>query len=346
MIAHKFYTNSERSWVAMLDAIKTAQKNIYWESYIFEDDMSPQFNFFDTLIAKARRGVRVAIVLDGFGSLGLSNQSITRLTEAGVDIVFFNRWFRRIHRKVLIVDNSLVFLGGVNIGDKYKKWMDLHVRLSGKNIVKALTRSFAQSYFFAGGIDNEILKLRKGVKLKKTKLWLLENFPWVGKLMLRPFYKEKIALSQERITLVTPYFVPHRWLIKSLERARARGVRVDVIVPADTDALFFNFVNHVFVSSLSKSGINFFMTKDMIHAKAFLVDDKVGLVGSNNIDALSFDINAEAGITFKNKEMVRDLKNIIDIWEADAVPFKHNSKFESWPYKIAEWLVRIIQPVL
>ncbi|MBI3633315.1 MAG: hypothetical protein HY226_03430 [Candidatus Vogelbacteria bacterium] len=88
------------------------------------------------------------------------------------------------------------------------------------------------------------------------------------------------------------------------------------------------------------------MTKDMIHAKALLVDDYIGLVGSNNIDAMSFDFNAEAGVTFQNKAMVRDLKNIVDIWKADATPFRHNGRFETWYYRIAELVVHFIQPVL
>ena len=343
---HKFYTNSKSAWVAMLQAISCAQRSVYFESYIFEDDMDLEYNFLDILVDRAKNRVKIKIVLDSFGSYSLSQATIYRLKSVGIEVCFFGKWFRRIHRKVLIVDEEIAFLGGVNIGDKFKTWIDLHLRLTGKRIVASLVRSFSRSYFYSGGVDPEILGKRKNIKIKKAKLWLLENFPWTGKLMLRPYYKEKITLAKERVVLVTPYFVPHYWLIKILKMAVSRGVIVEVIIPSNTDPKILNFANHVFVSSLYKTGIKFYKTKDMIHAKALLVDDHVGLVGSNNIDGLSFDINAEAGVSFESKNMVRDLKNIIDIWKADATLFIHDTSNETWYYKIAEAIIRFIQPIL
>jgi cardiolipin synthase len=346
MAQHKFYTNSESAWLAMLEAIKQAQKSIYWEIYIFEDDFSPQYNFFQVLGEKARAGVKIRIVLDGFGSMYLSNNTINNLRSAGAEVLFFNSWFRRIHRKVLVIDEEIAFLGGVNVGKSYIKWLDLHLRLTGKKIVRSLVKSFSRSYFYCGGTDPYLLALRAESNARKTGIWLLENFPWMGKFMLRSYYKEQIALAKERVVLVTPYFVPHRWLVHSLQMAQARGVSIEVIIPQNTDPKILSFANHVFVSSLNKTGIKFFMTKDMIHAKAILIDNRVGLVGSNNIDGLSFDINAEAGISFEKKEMIRDLKNIIEIWKGDSTLFKHNGEYEGWYYKIIEKIVRFIQPIL
>lgn len=346
MKQHKFYTNSESAWSAMLGAIKQAQKSIYWEIYIFEDDISSEYNFFEVLLGKAKDGVRVRVVLDGFGSLWLSSGTISKLREAGAEILFFNSWFRRIHRKVLIVDEEIAFLGGVNVGKDYVKWLDLHLRLTGKKIVRSLVRSFSRSYFYCGGSDPDLVKLREDSRVRKTELWLLENFPWTGKFMLGSYYKEQIAQAKKRISIVSPYFIPHRWLIVLLQSAVARGVPVEVIIPQNTDPGIMNFANHLFASSLSKTGIRFYMTKEMIHAKAILVDDRVGLVGSNNIDAMSFDINAEAGVSFEKKEMVNDLKNIIEIWKNDAILFCHNEEYEKWYYRLLERIVRFIQPVL
>ncbi|MDO8493700.1 MAG: phosphatidylserine/phosphatidylglycerophosphate/cardiolipin synthase family protein [bacterium] len=330
----------------MLEGIKQARSSIYWEVYIFEDDLGLEYDFFKTLTDKARGGVKVRIVLDGFGSMNLSNSTVDRLKEAGAEVLFFNSWFRRIHRKILIVDEEVAFLGGVNVGKAYKKWLDLNLRLNGKRIVKSLVKSFSRSYYNSGGTDPNLLTLRKELKTRRAGLWLLENFPAVGKLMLRPYYQEQIAGAKKRIVLVTPYFIPHRWLLASLLSAQARGVSVELVIPKNTDSNFISFANHVFISSLSKTGMKFYMTKDMIHAKAILVDDKVGLVGSNNLDAMSFDHNAEASVSFERKEMVRDLKNIIDIWQKDAMPWQHNSKYEGWYYKFMEYIVRLIQPVL
>lgn len=346
MKQHKFYTNSRSAWSAMLESIRTARRSIYWEVYIFEDDLGGEYDFFRTLADKARSGVRVRIILDGFGSMNLSNSAIERLRNAGAEVLFFNRWFRRIHRKILIVDEEIGFLGGVNVGKAYKKWLDLTLRLTGRNIVRSLVRSFGRSYHDSGGTDPGLLALRENSRTRRTGMWLLDHFPAVGKLMLRPYYQEQIAGARKRIVLVTPYFIPHRWLLAALLSAQARGVKVELVIPEKTDSDFISFANHVFISSLYKSGIKFYMTKDMIHAKAILVDDRVGLVGSNNLDAMSFDHNAEAGVSFERKEMVRDLKNIIDIWQKDALPFKHDPKYEGWYYKFMEKVVRFIQPVL
>ncbi len=346
MKEHKFYTNSQSAWSAMLFAIKQAKRTVYWESYIFEDDPSSEHNFFQTLLDKAREGVKIRVVLDGFGSLWLSSDIVNKLREGGAEILFFNSWFRRIHRKILIIDQEVAFLGGVNVGKRYIKWLDLHTRLNGRRIVRSLVGSFSQSYFYCGGTDPEILSLRKRSNIRKTELWLLGNFPWIGKFMLRPYYEEKITLARKKIILVTPYFIPHRWLIKSLGRAVAKGVSVEVIVPQNTDSKFISLVNHTFISILNKTGIKFYLTRDMIHAKAILIDDKVGLVGSNNIDAQSFDINAEASISFERKEMVRDLKNIIEIWKRDAILFLHKKEHEGWYYKVMEKIVKFIQPIL
>ncbi len=345
MKQHKFYTNSESAWTAMLLAIKNANESIYLETYVFVDDTGPNFDFIQALSDKARAGVKVVFILDGFGGIYLSRSAIDKLRSAGADIRFFNSWFRRIHRKILIIDEEVAFLGGVSVGEKYHKWQDLHLMLNYRVVVKDLVRSFSRSYFFCGGNDEKLLAMREESKIRKTRLWLLEHFPWTGKLMLRSYYEEKIALAQNRVAIVSPYFVPHGWLIKALGLAIARGVAIDVIIPRHSDS-GMSFANYVFASELSEAGIKFYLTKDMIHAKAILVDDRVALVGSQNIDALSFDWNAEAGVSFEEREMIRDLKNIIDVWKMDAIPLKYEPNMETWYHRIAAKIIRLIQPIL
>lgn len=329
----------------MFNAILRAEHSIYWEVYIFEQDLE-EFDFLKLLADKARAGCRVRIVLDNFGSMYLSEEAVSGLREAGAEVLFFNGWFRRIHRKILIVDEQLAFLGGVNVGKQFKLWKDLSLRLSNKKIVRSLVKTFSRSYYLSGGTDPDLLSLKGGPKMKRARLWILEHFPSMGQFMLRPYYEKQIAAAEHRVVLVTPYFIPHRWLLSALLAALARGVEVEVIVPQNTDNEFISFANHVFISQLHRSGIKFYTTSDMIHAKAILVDDRVGLVGSNNIDARSFDTNAEAGISFEDEAMVKDLKNIIEAWKAEAKPFSHNPAYEGWYYRFMEQIVRLIQPLL
>ncbi|MEK7066356.1 MAG: phospholipase D-like domain-containing protein, partial [Patescibacteria group bacterium] len=139
---------------------------------------------------------------------------------------------------------------------------------------------------------------------------------------------------------------PHNWLMKALSTAVARGVSVEIIMPAKTDLSFINFANHLFAETMHKSGIKFYLTKDMIHAKVLLVDDVVGLVGSNNIDALSFDWNAEASVSFEQEEMVADLKIITEMWKKDSIPLAHSHLKKPFYYKFLAFIVRLIQPIL
>jgi cardiolipin synthase len=329
----------------MIDSIKGAKQYIYLESYIFDDDVDAEYKFLDILIGKAKKGVKIKIVLDSFGSYSFSSEMQEKLASAGVEVCFFGYWLRRIHRKILIVDGTVAFMGGVNIGMKYRKWQDLHVRLP-KKMIKSLISSFAKSYYYAGGTDPDVLKLRKKGKMKKAKLWLVEHFPWTGKFLLKTYYKDKISLAKDRVVIVTPYFVPHHWLTKLLKQAIARGVNVEIILPEITDVSFINFANRVSMLAFEDFGIKFYLTKDMIHAKALLVDEVVGLVGSNNIDAMSFDYNAEASLSFESREMIDDLKRIIEIWKADSTIFKHNDEDKTWYYMFAKAVVRFFQPVL
>ncbi|MBI4993789.1 hypothetical protein HZC33_02425 [Candidatus Wolfebacteria bacterium] len=141
---YKFYTTSESAWAAMLKDIKAAKKSIYLEMYIFVDNTSG-YNFFEILKQKADEGVKVKIIIDSFGSSELSQKMIDELRKVGAEVLFFSYWFERIHKKILIIDENIVFLGGVNIHKFFRKWNDLQIRLEG-SIAKYSLRSFARIY--------------------------------------------------------------------------------------------------------------------------------------------------------------------------------------------------------
>lgn len=335
---YKFFKNSEETWREMFSAISGANKSVYWESYILNNDTSPYLNFFDLLKKKAREGVRVIVVLDGFGSVWFSmNDNLLReMRSAGVEVLFWNDWFHRIHKKILIIDEEVSFLGGVNVSHDHRKWHDLHLCIRGKRIVKNLLRSFAKSYHYAGGKDGRLNSLIKESKTTKAELWLLEHFPNAGKFLLKRYYSEKISLAREKVTIVTPYFAPKKWLIDLLRRTVDRGVVVEVLIPEEGDMAIAKISNKIFASDLSQYGIKFYLMKKMNHAKALLVDDRVGLLGSNNIDSQSFDFNIEASLSFERGDMVNDLRLIIDEWKKDSTPFEDEKHAYKWYYRPLE----------
>src|SRR3989338_2506019 len=141
---YKFYTTSEKAWDAMIEAIAGAKRSIFIEMYIFVDN-TDQHNFFKILEAKARMGVKVKIIIDSFGSNELSQNTIVKLKNSGAELLFFNYWLKHTHKKILVVDESTAFLGGVNIHKLFQKWIDLQVSFTGP-IVKSVIRSFAKSF--------------------------------------------------------------------------------------------------------------------------------------------------------------------------------------------------------
>lgn len=325
---YHFYTTSEKAWKGMLFAISGARKSIYLEMYIFQNDTAG-YDFFAALEKKAHEGVRVAVVLDAFGSYGLALGAIDRLRKAGAEVLFFSSWFRRLHRKVLIVDENIAFVGGVNISKRFVKWRDLQIRMRGK-IVRSFVRSFARIYRESGG-ENPVFRQTPYIPLlTKARLWFLERGIGERRDSLRRHYTKYIDEAERSLVLVTPYLLPRRWLVARLHQAMLRGVRVEIIVPEHTDHLFFDRVNRYYLRLFSDLGAVCLLQKGMNHAKAMLSDDRAGTVGSQNLDTLSFHWNEEAGVFFENPRMVCELRRILDTWEANAVPFTAKMRRPDW----------------
>lgn len=350
---YKFYTTSESAWEAMRLAVLEAKDFIYLESYILVEDEITK-DFFKAIKEKAAAGVRVKIIVDRIGSFWGNFLRETSDAKEGIEILFFRRFFLLSgnHRKVLIVDGKTAFIGGVNIYGKYAKWMDLHLSIGDKFFIRKLLQSFTRIYKLAGGTDPEVIaylrrwrteKSRRA--LYKAKLFLADHWPFRSQSVLVEHYKKRISEAKHTIVIVTPYFVPHRWLIKLLDEAINRGVSVEVILPMKTDVALLDSANWIFIEALSDR-IKFLLLPEMIHAKVLLVDGKEGMVGSNNIDALSFNLNLETGIIFHRKDMIRDLKKILQKWRESAMSYKKLPPWRPWYYRIVKFLIKLIRPVL
>jgi len=303
----------------MFSSIRMAKKSIYLEMYIFQND-TKGFDFLAALEEKAREGVRVIVIFDAFGSSGLTSDEARSLRAAGAEVLFFSYWFCRLHRKILIIDEQTVFLGGVNISGQYAPWKDLQVRMSGKRFVASVVRSFGKMYCECKGKDWEIFqKYEKKLSLRKVGAWFLEHGV-LGKFSeLRRHYEESISSAKKSIVLFTPYFVPRRWLIAKLHGAMLRGVRVEIIIPEKTDHL--RGVTYFYLAELAKLGAVCYLLPGMNHAKVMLVDGEKATVGSQNLDPLSFDWNAEAGVVLEGKKIIYDLEKILAGWKSESLLF-------------------------
>lgn len=339
------HTTSLKAWDAMLRAIDGAQKSIYLEMYIFLDDTKKSHNFIGKLRAKARSGVRVVIVADAYGSKLLKEEIASTLVQSGIEFIFFSHWLRHIHRKILIVDEKIAFIGGVNIGRRFRHWQDLQLELRGR-VVKSLLKSFAYTYAMAGGKNPKILAYRERKLVGKLRFWLLEHWPTKNIHTLKNHYVEKISGAKKSIQIATPYFTPPRWLISLLDNAVRRGVAVEILIPKKGDHAFVNLLNYRYMYDLYALGVKFYLSKTMNHSKLLVIDGEEGLIGSQNMDLVSFGLNSEVGVFFREKNLLRELEQVIATWK------KHSTKFEPKRYKmkISDYftlaLLKVFRPIL
>lgn len=363
--SYKFFSTTASAWEAMFAAITNAEKLVYWELYMLMDDVQGD-KFIDLLCAKARAGVDVKLILDAIGSIEFSRNAENRLRAAGVELLWynpilskniFNRWRQRIwqrnHRKVLIVDGQVGFIGGVNVHATQHDWLDVHLQITG-SAVRSLLYGFARSYVHSGGSRKKMRKILHPFLVTKLELWknkikFIFNAPdGQSKRKLRETLYNSIEPAQKSITLLSPYYAPDRDFMRLLERAARRGVRIDLIMPARTDMEFMELIAQKYFAQMQKWGVNIYFSEKMNHGKAMVVDDKVGMVGSANLTKRSFDTNAEAGVYFTNEDMVADLNKILDDWKQAAKPFsaiKLHAKgwYRTIKDRVKEWVANKIE---
>ncbi len=330
----------------MIKSISQAKKSIYIEMYIFLDDTTDSHDFIGLLKKKALAGIEVIVVADAFGSMDLKKKTISDLREAGVEVLFFSRFWHRTHRKIIVIDKRVAFVGGVNIEKKIINWQDIQIEMEGNKTVKAVLRSFVRTYQSCGGKKKHILAYYKKSLIKKVKSLVIESLPIHNINSLMDYYKNKIVSAQRSIKIITPYFLPPRWLMALLDDARRRNIEIEIIIPENTDINTINKINYSYISQLEPTGIKFYANPKMNHAKILIVDDNEALVGSQNLDSLSFGQNMEVGVFFKQKEIVQELTHIFNKWKRQSAPF-HIAKIRlNWWEQIKVKVIRLFLSII
>jgi len=341
---YRLYGTSESAWKGMIEAISNAKTSIYFEMYIFDNDSAGQ-DFIKALQKKAEEKVKVVLILDIVGSFNLKTDWVTNLKNAGGEVIFFSHFFQRAHRKILIIDEMVAFVGGVNVGNRFANWNDLVIRFEGAS-VNFVTHSFAKMYKKSGGINEEILSKSKPRLFGRTKLWFIDHGFSSKRRALRDLYSKHISEAKSKIIFVTPYLVPPRWLIAHIHLAILRGVEVEFLVPKKTDVYIANRVNYYYLNIFYNLGARILIQNSMNHSKAMLIDKNVGIIGSQNLDKLSFDWNMEGGVFFSEPEIINDLEKLIESWKDNSSPFDREYYHSNWFDKFLSITFTFISRVL
>ncbi len=349
---YKIYDSSKQAWNAMYRSIETAKKSIYWEVYIFLDDRIGS-KFFDLLEEKSKAGLDVKLIIDYWGSFALSKKRVEQLKKAGVDIHLFQEkkskkfkgfWKRfeiRVHRKVLIVDEKIGYIGGVNVGVEMENWLDIQMSVRGK-VVRSLLRAFAKLYIKAGGDKKEVKHLLKyKYRAMQDEVDLIYDHPRENYSRARKKYAEALTKARERVILFSPYYFPDKEFIKALWNAKKRGIRVDLLIPFRTDLRYVTYAAYAWFSLTRAIGVKIHLTDKMMHGKGVIVDDDWAMIGSSNIDHVSFYTHYEANIQVKNKRVVKKLKRILTGWMKNSrsledVKWNKRGRWEKTKAKLAK----------
>jgi len=297
----------ERFFGRMLESIAAARQYVLLEMYLVRSGVVSA-RFVAVLAQAARAGRRVCVVLDAFGSLGLSQEERRQLTDSGVELRLFNplRWQNRLrnllrdHRKLLLVDGQIAFIGGAGLTDQFaldrgngSPWRDLMVEMTGP-IVGDWQRAFARTWRECGG---EIGSLEaplpsQPVQGARGRMVLSEAQP---RSALACAVLQRIAHARKRAWIMSAYFVPSGRLRKALRRAARRGVDVRLLVPGPkTDHPWVRHAARRFYGKLLRSGVKIFEYQPrMLHGKMIVCDGWVS-IGSANLDRWSFRWNLEA----------------------------------------------------
>src|SRR3546814_47357 len=270
---------------------------------------------------RARGGRRIYMLYDEIGSYGLPNAFIAELRAAGAVVRPFgttqgpvNRFqlnFRN-HRKILVADGSLAFVGGLNFGDEYLgrsaamgPWRDTHLRIAGP-VVQAIHLGFTEDWFWAAREVPELNWNPQAVEEDGLRVLALPTGPADVQDSCELFFLEALRSARRRIWIASPYFVPDEQIVSALELARLRGVEVRILLPEKPDQLLVYLASYGYYAMAERAGIEIYRYQPgFLHQKVLLVDDDIVSIGTANLDNRSFRLNFELSIVVSDSRLDR-----------------------------------------
>ena len=365
----------------LFSAIKQAKSSIHLEYFNFRND-SIANHLFNLLADKVKEGVEVRALFDAFGNMSnnkpLRKKELDNLRERGIEIYEFdpirfpwiNHVFARDHRKIVVIDGSIAYTGGMNVADYYingtkvvGEWHDMHCRIEGDE-VNTLQKIFIKTWnkvtkqhlsgakYYRGDRPNTTfvdLKRPAVNSLNNMMVGIINREPRTSNAIIRKFYTTAIDVAKDSIQIINPYFTLNRAIKKAIKRAVKRGVKVDIMlsvrsdIPLTPDCGFYN------AHQLMKRGCNIWMyMPGFHHTKVIMVDGLFCTVGSANLNSRSLNFDYEANAVIVNKEVTQELCNLFNAEKKESfllTPKKWNEMRTPWK-KFVGWFAHLLAPVL
>jgi cardiolipin synthase A/B len=319
--------NGDQIYTAMLNAIRTAQTNITFETFVFRDGVGA--TFVEELSNAARRGVQVHMLLDWLGSRTMNQGLLAAARAAGCDLQIYHppSWYHlgrlnnRTHRKLLVIDGKLGFTGGVGMGIEWKDglkglppWRETHFKAEGP-VVAQMQAVFVDNWIKATGrVLHGAEYFPKLAHCGDMEAQMFGSSPVGGSESMHLMVLLALTAAKTSIDIENAYFVPDRLTVEALCSAARRGVRVRIVVPGrHTDARIGRWAAQGLYGSLLEAGIQIFEYQPtMMHCKVLVIDGLWSSVGSANFDDRSFRLNDEANLNVFSDELARVQIALID----------------------------------
>lgn len=373
-------TNGHDKFEDLFKAVRQAENSIHLEYFNFRND-SIASELFKLLREKAKEGVKVRALFDGFGNDSnnrpLLKKHILKLREDGIEIYEFdpirfpwvNHVFHRDHRKIVVIDGSIAYTGGMNVADYYingteevGEWRDMHCRIEG-GAVNQLQMIFIrmwqkvtgedlweQKYFNAYFPKNfEGLASDTTATAGSKTIGIINREPHTTNKIIRTFYENAINCAQDSIKLINPYLTLNRRLKKCLKNAVKRGVKVEIMVsaksdiPLTPDCVFYN------VHKLMKKGVDVWLYQPGFHhSKIIMVDGRFCTVGSANLNARSLSWDYEENAVIIDRHTTAELDMMFDNDKTKSFYLTEQSwdNFRTPWQKFVGWFAHLLTPFL
>ena len=365
----KLLLNGENKFPEVLKAIEKAQHHIHIEYYIFRDDKIGN-TIEKLLLKKAKEGVKIRFIYDDYGSSEIRKTLSKRLRDAGIEavpfykiklIAFANSLNYRNHRKIIVIDGKIGFVGGINVSDNYVNstqttdavfWRDTHLKLEGPAV------TYLQYIFLSdwNSCSNQNLILEKEMYLPfnsftytDTKLVQIaasgpdSNSPTILYSILQAIY-----LAEEEILITTPYFIPGESLLDALNIAAMSGLKVKLLVPYESDTLLVNAASRAYYREILNAGVEVYRyKKGFVHAKTIVTDKKIAIVGTANMDNRSFELNFEVNAIVYDEEIATELTKTFynDLLDAEQID-KEKWINRPWYIRLGDKIAKLLSPML
>ncbi len=357
------FTTGADKFKALKRDLQQAQSSIYLQYYIFQDDQLGR-EVSEILKERARAGVDVKVIYDHFGSFGSSNSFFRDMQAAGVDThpffklnfpQFANRINWRNHRKIVVIDGKIGYIGGMNIADRYDRgpsdglpWRDTHFRIEG-DIVESMAFSFAVDWNFRNQPHEMVYPVGTPAPFRnKTGMQLVTSGPLSEWNNIALCYLKAISIAKKAIYIQTPYFLPTDALRNALEAAALSKVDVRIMIPRKSDSVMLRYASYSYVTQCLKAGIKVYLyNPGMLHAKAMIIDDDIVMAGSTNFDFRSFENNFECSLIVYDKDFNRQMRDIFFRDMGQCTRLNYDSWHQRPPLQRAwESIIRLVSPIL